>query len=1212
MSNDEAAVFTVQQVIDNIPINRIEQGWYDIPGLEVDRPPQFSLDVMNPGGVEMYKLAPGKEVNIYRNGRLEMPGIVETPTGIEGGETTKVTAAGIHKGYHLLRAFQCTSYDYDEDGSPRTTRDAVTVNPWETFILRKADGTLDVFGQTLALDGITFDQYVEHILGTKFAMQHQFEDNTYLLPSQTAAVGSATARLSVFRDGPSGDKTPALQRTRATGGGFMAGASVDSIPLHNGDRNVRQMGQLNTASVLLIGNRVSTFTNPVLGTSLAPMTNDLQDASGHGVFLNAYNSPATRAGSNAKYASGYNLDGINDAFGSLDATMKVVGDVSYFFAGIIDTLPSGSNKFVLGGWFSNADTTHIPWSLYVNNAGHVIYEHKNGAITVTWDTGATVSAGSDFRVHVKRIAATGALQVRVNNGTILNTSYDPATQAPGAPAAGQFLIGTNNDGLAGFFGDGGVFEARFWARAVDTTTTLQKIADTASQDYWALLEGSEAAAWFMFGETNPGGTTTFTGADPTLSLCRDATLAAGSRTYTAVTLTRTSNYLGSGLEAWTGSIAFSGSESVKNALGFRVTLSGSNGDIGSTKVYYIKVIAGTTPVNGVTAGTIDAYVNPITINGEENWIATNVEGMSGLEALEKVRKLTEADALVNPSMHWDIWIDELLRLHFRQRRGSTVNHTYSFANENLRKISHEFYGAEIAFQTIAYGAGSGIAQTRIVSKQEYSAGGLYDSNRDPSGGTRLYGALPRILSFVDSNEVSPVALLRKARAFHRLHRDPQENVRVEVGNEAIPYFTVGDQATFKNVKTRTNASLRVINLRRRFAGNAQERAEVEVGQQFNNSVADRGADNEQKQKIISLRAQPAQATTGVSGDGVHCDATHYGVFPFAIQDGSIIDRVFLQITQVPWQVNARGGLSETHTHAATDISVGLQGVSSGNLGMPPTSIALAQSLTVTGSTSAWTDFGSAFTPAVSANAELDYIEVLSMCYNDYEALQKLNANFRVVRTNGAHNGDIIALSTVLQSFSFTSPGSGLFGDQNTVGLIHRVTLVAQNVTLTILPTDTFKLQIQTTGQAGTPFTDDFYSFATMFYQHAHNVVIGQSGAHIHKMEHGIYQFDGDTGGGDGSPLLGTGIKYAIDPPTLSNVGLPRNYDNERVPGKFGDSQVPQTILVDVTGYISTEANGVIKNGEHKVYFLAEAGTNNAKGLAVIMVTVIFKFRELKE
>lgn len=421
--------------------------------------------------------------------------------------------------------------------------------------------------------------------------------------------------------------------------------------------------------------------------------------------------------------------------------------------------------------------------------------------------------------------------------------------------------------------------------------------------------------------------------NPTVYASRNA--RDGTRQYTTGKNVASTNILeddavtDTGLDKWV--LTFSGADwpgsGSTNSLGLKIDVGGADGDAATTKIYYIKVECVTTSDTGLSEGTIDTYDNPVVLRSGDiddgDWVDSDFLTLNRLEALEKLRALTESVSS-NPSPHWDSWIDSDLAVHFKERRGSDVTtHDYSFTNENLRVVNHRFIGNEIAYQTIAYGAGSGTAQTRIVSKEEFSSGGLYDVNRDPAGGA-LYGQLARVMKFVDANEKSTTALYRKARAFHKLHRDPQEQIDVVLTSEFIRYFETGDSIRIKNLRTRTNGLKRVNELNRGWNEGSEEVLRVVLGNPVA-SVSQHVANTVNRHETLVARAQPSLARTGVSGDAIYCTKDIYGLYSFGVPEGIPVERVLLKVSTVPWTITSNG------TTATLGVTESNQATNSGNV-----------------------------------------------------------------------------------------------------------------------------------------------------------------------------------------------------------------------------------------------------------------------------------------
>lgn len=893
--------YKVVQTTNNFAVDAY-RGEYEEAGLEVDKLPRASFHVRDDSGVLAQSvLTEGKEFKIYRgvngsvNGEMVFHGIIETPELFEDARGAGVIVRGVHRGYKMLQQHLCDTYDYDEDGFAATTRDAVTVNPWRWFIFRKPGGDLNARGEVLPIDGVSFDDVVKHIIGTKFVHQIDFQDNSYL---RASTVYTTTNRVQVYRDGPSGDLRPALQKVRKDGSGFLASDTATTIPLHNGSVNIESMGDISSMTVTLVG----------------------------------------------------------------------VGDTR------VDQVQVSASR----------------------NALHA---------TPSYSSAKTVTHSS----------------IMLDDGV--------------------------------------------------TDTGLDK--------------------WVF----------TFSNAELPASADKDS-------------------------------------------AGIKILIPGTDGESTTTKIYYAKVECVTASDTGLANGTIDAYDNPVANRSDlddSNWVESDFATFNRLEAMEKLRSLTESDEAVNTSPHWDIWIDATLAVHFQERRGADLaDWSYSFANGNLRDVKQRYVGNDIAYQTIAYGAGSGAAQSRIVSSEEYSSGGLYDSDRDPSDGA-LYGQLARVMKFVDSNETSPLALYRKARAFHKLHRAPIESVEVTLEPEFIRHFGTGDGVTISNLRTRTSGVKRVVNLSRAWDGGAMEKIRVRLGNSLDD-FARHISNGIQSTETLAVRPQPSSGKMGLSGDGVNFTKDYYGQFSFAIPENATVDRVVLKLATLPWQITARGG-------TASNLTIGTR--SSAALGTQ--AIAALASHTKTDTL-----------PSTGGSGYLLEIEIDT---DKTESLALIE-----VTTNHASENEILRETHII----------------NGTTAFKRLVYISANQS-----GKTISFKVTNLGLTSATFNYNYY--------------LTPIAEHVHNPEFGIWQFDGDSGNGTGTPVYGTGITLAVDP-TVDANGIPSTFATEKIPHTFGSATAPQSITIDVTGYLATDGNGIVKSGEHKVYLKSAAGASNAEGLAVVSVTPILRFK----
>lgn len=697
------------------------------------------------------------------------------------------------------------------------------------------------------------------------------------------------------------------------------------------------------------------------------------------------------------------------------------------------------------------------------------------------------------------------------------------------------------------------------------------------------------------------------GNNPAVHVCRNA--RAGTRTYTnAGTPTYTANAKNS-LDKWVYTVDISADgASVKNELGYKIVLSG-NGSA-TTRVDYLMINCVTTSDIGFTLGAIEDYVDG---SGTESGSATLRDGVNfydgdflgkiRLEAVEELRKATVSDDS-NPNPNWDIWFTPELDAFFAQRRGLDKSREYRFGGDEgqLTVLEHEFDGSQIYYQVIAYGAGSGEAATRIVSKAEYSAGGLYDSTLDPSVGA-AWGESAKVGSFRDSSIRSAQTLLRRARAFFKLHRAPIEMFSVKIAPEEITYFQPGDSIQVVDYETQTDVALRVQSLQRRVTGGREE-LNVVVGQ-AKESLVDAITGMVNDLNTQALIPQPIPSMQAPIGAGTHCSKDIYGVWTFNVIDGKTINRVVLNGLTVPWHITARGGvLSSTHTHTIQNSSESNAVINSvGNL----LGTVTKTNTTINNNTTTPDDFAHRITLTTNTHGDASgfFIEV-TLILGGNSPLQF----FGPIQINVTAR---LSDSTTEQLAKFNVTGL----DRDNTG--------ANYVTLTstypfgLSPSDISWITLTIRNQNKyEPVTLDTYEMRVWKVpRHTHGVGTYSNtadGAHTHNPEFGIWQFDGDSGNGTGSPVYGSGIQIWVDPPETA-AGIPdsghANFNKQKLPVVFGDRTKPvQLDSVDITGYLSTESPGHIKEGLHKIFVKSAADTNNAQGLTTLQLSAAMTRKEV--
>lgn len=702
--------------------------------------------------------------------------------------------------------------------------------------------------------------------------------------------------------------------------------------------------------------------------------------------------------------------------------------------------------------------------------------------------------------------------------------------------------------------------------------------------------------------------------DLIVDFCRNA--GQGPRTWTSATVVHTGNYLGSGLDLWTCSVTFGGAETQKNRFAFRIRVAGTS-TTATTRAFYFAVVAATaTDVTGLTEGTVDTYTDPKGLTGAALCVVDDYSGMNRLQAIARLQKT----ALGSLDPNADMWVDEILRAHFRLRRGADIaSPVYDLDDGNITVLDHEEVAEDLAYQVVAIGAGRGAAERVIVDTTAFSAGGLYDATRAPGG---INHAGHGIRTYRDTTAQDVLDLRRRSRAYLARRLNKREFFDIEV----IPFdaraYVTGDRIPITDAMLGFIAQLlRVTNVKVSWAPNGHK-ISVRLGEKTQTPIESMAGTQMQTGRD-SAKALLQQASAGIGGPGVLCDATHIQRATIAIPEGVEVDRVLLSVTTIPFQFNTRGAASgggstqtstsEEHDHPTGNVDVGLGG-SGSDVGEDPFTVGMVES-SYGGSTGSFTDFATEFNPGPDATAELDYVEVLWGVYNESDSLHEGRPDFRIVRTNGSFSGEVAAVQDLSAVAESATPQDA----EDTIFTVFRVSL-RKTTTHPVLTTDNFKLQYKNTSTAGGSWTDVAVAYVTFFYLHYHEVDVGLSGAHehdvvipahVHPPEVGIWAFDGDGGNGNGTPVMGTG-ELAVDP-TLTALGAPSSFDADKFPVAFGDTTKPVTFAVDVTNDLRQSNDGRIAPGEHHVFFRGIAGgagaTANSKGLLAVQVTPILRARQ---
>ena len=719
----------------------------------------------------------------------------------------------------------------------------------------------------------------------------------------------------------------------------------------------------------------------------------------------------------------------------------------------------------------------------------------------------------------------------------------------------------------------------------------------------------QSAKVFFIGEKNGSD-------DLTVQFCRDADEAAPH--WLNATVTHHANWNGSGLDAWeadVGAAAFAADGSTqKTRFGFRLKVQGTS-PTASTRVFYHRVRAVTKSDTNVALGSVDAYYDPHGLTLDAVWVDDDFEGMTRAAAIERIRKTTVGDPTVNPSPHWDVWADGNLTASFKARRGADLDDAldpiYDVDDGNITVLDFDENAEHLIYQVIALGGGRGSGQFVITDRTEFTSGGLYSSAHDPSdGATHSIG--PGVAVYKDTSAQTRGDLRRRARAFLAAHLDPKPFYKVQViGWQDIP-FAVGDGIQVRDTVLGVDEVIRVKNISERFSGRSGHVLDIELGERIPrpDEVLANDANANSRDKSVGIK-QPQKG--GFSSPGIYCDATHFGVGTFAIPDGVEVERVILDIQTVPWQIQARGGevhefdvitsTSDDHEHSAGVVNsaggsgnttlVGTQSADSINGACTNTAV----------TTGSWADAGGSMAGGTDTG---DWAMVEAVSWNDSDT-----QHFWRMRVKVTHGGGTTYYPST-SGVTANCPDGGLTTDS-----------VAMSICQVAVPLGvlsgavSMQVEVQSTGGGAGSFTDRFCTSATLVERHLHDrlshghvIDIDPSGAHAHDITipshshpliFGIWQFDSDTGNGDGDPLYGSGIQLAMDP-TLGANGLPTNFAAEALPFVFGSTTSPVRLRLDVTNQLRQTTDGRTAPGLHEVFFKPGTASGNSKGLAVVAMT----------
>lgn len=652
--------------------------------------------------------------------------------------------------------------------------------------------------------------------------------------------------------------------------------------------------------------------------------------------------------------------------------------------------------------------------------------------------------------------------------------------------------------------------------------------------------------------------------DPTIEVCRNAT--EGTRTYTTLTLDAFTAGTGDDFDKWeySGDLSADGA-TTKNELAYKISLTGDGTE--TTSILYFSLEATTVSDTGVTDGFIQQYNDQSgqdagnDLDDGRNFVELSLSGKRRIDALADIQGMTVSQLSLNKSPHWDIFLSPALEMSFEERRGDDLEVRYSLAGDDgrLTLLEKESKGTEIYYQVYALGAGSGIARSRFVSKQNFEDGGLYFPDLDPDVGNKR-GIVAKEGVYDDSNIKDATTLLRRARAFAKLHSEPIVTYKIEVVPDVEDMFDVGDTILVVDNDTEEEARVRVIGLERVFTQKGLEKWKVELGQPALN-IATTVSGLQGQILATNIVKQPNQSLFSGNSVLLHLTNNEPGILTFYVNDPKPGERWLLSAETVPWQITSRGAASgggatsqagaSTFTFVSTDTPT----IASINPGS-------ADSTTSTVPTG---DGAGMF-----AIVEIDVDKTPEVTEAKVGLLAKLSKGGEPTIDIG--NFKVFSYD-VLNRVSFTIP-------QNYEGGSLQINVANDSISVT-----DFNISI------------DYYKIGT----HTHTI-----DPHTHNPNHGIWQFDGDSGNGTAAPQFGTEVEIWVDPDNLdATTGAPTGSSRGKLPLTYGNTTGGRAIEgFDVTPFMLKDADGVLVEGRHEIRLLSnETANNNTSGVAAVRVAV---------
>jgi len=382
--------------------------------------------------------------------------------------------------------------------------------------------------------------------------------------------------------------------------------------------------------------------------------------------------------------------------------------------------------------------------------------------------------------------------------------------------------------------------------------------------------------------------------NPDVYVCRDADET--SPNWHLMTLTY------DGDDTWSGTYTFTDGPAYMNQFGFAVSMNSDGA--GTTGIDYAKFVCFTSSDTSVDAGTITEYDDP---NTTDDTIATDLSGLTRLEAIEKVREITNTSTAITDS-NWDTYIDNDLSLHFTSVRGSDIDRTFSFANKNIEVLSQKYDG-EIKNALIAMGQGEPPWAVTLVGTEMQDATSI-----------ATYGK--KVGYFIDKSIPDAPTLYKRAKAYLKYMKDPRENLTISLINEPGVGWDVGDRIKITDDDLGLSGEYyRVLARKTTKVMDSEEKLKIELGTKAD--TIGKFFDNiKNKFDSMEIASQGTGSPINTLADGLVYDTTNAAEYTFYIPKNA--QRVLLSVKTNKFRAYSKAALAggaTTQTAAITDTTL---------------------------------------------------------------------------------------------------------------------------------------------------------------------------------------------------------------------------------------------------------------------------------------------------